>query len=82
MESIILSILVPVFTFLATKTAMAVKALPPWVVTSFIIPFAAGLGTWLSTLVNPDLAWYYAAGLSLAASYIHEFLNNIKKAIS
>ena len=79
MEAIILSVLTPVAVFLATKLALWVKPnVPAVIVTTFIVPLLTGLATWISSMVNPNLAWYYAAGISLASTFIYEFLKNLK----
>jgi len=82
MESIIIAALSPVFVYLGTKLALWVKPnIPSAIVTTILVPVLSGLSGWLSSLVTPDLSWYYVAAIGLAGTFIHEFLNNIKKAI-
>ena len=82
MEAILLTVLVPAVTWIAVKVATLVKSgLPDVVVTTFIVPIASGLVTWVGSLVIPDAPWYVLLLIGLASTFLQEFLKNLGRAI-
>ena len=83
MDSNMLTILEPALTWLAVAVALAVKkGVPDWIVTTFIVPAASGLATYIGTLTFPEAPWYVPFALGLVSTFLREFLKNLGRAIA
>ena len=77
--SLLSAIAAPILTYLVTKLVTLVKAdIPDKIITAVIVPVTALALSGMATLVGTSHSWIIIFLLSLAATFIHEFVSNFQ----
>lgn len=83
MGSLLTTLITPVVTMAAAWIVTLVKKdLPPWIVTTFLVPVISAVQTAIPGWQSPDLPWYISFALGMLGTFLFEFLKNIKNAKS
>jgi hypothetical protein len=79
--TLFVTILAPIVVYGATwLVGFLVPRLPSVLITTLVVPTLSGITVLIANLLGSTNPWYIQFALGLAATFVHEFQNNVKQA--
>ena len=80
--TLIVTILTPLVVYGATWViGTFLPKIPSVLITTLVVPVLSGVAALIATLLGSTNPWYIQLALGFAATFVHEFQNNVGKAL-